>query len=155
MAAITVKSWQRAEFKDQFGRGTEKGKRLADVPETISATLGEVFRADAIVADDYTRVVLWQDGDSGVAAFKWLWFESDADVLLELTMDRAGAGTGPTYAVVKVAADFPFQLAADELLCTITTSGAATTTEALDQIAVQNNVANAAGDANVSLVLLD
>lgn len=140
---------------DVGGEDKEAGSR--DTPKEISLD-GEFFECRKVVADDYNVETLWTTGDGGLATFDFLWFETDADVLLELRNDD----TTDEFAVIEVKAGVPFVLAADDLLANDAgasdlTDGAQTAAADIDQIdriAVQNNVANDAGDATVRLILI-
>ncbi len=123
-----------------------------------SITIGEgAFDTRKVVDDNYVYEVLWATGDGGLDTFSFLWFESDADVLLELRNDDAT----DEFAIIEVKADIPFVLNSDDMLAndagasdiTDGTETAAAAIDQIDQIAVQNNVADAAGDATVRLVL--
>lgn len=149
MAAITVKSWQRAEYRDSYGNVHPLGKRLGDAPDTIAAANGEIHVAEPIVADDETKVALWATGDSGLANYSYLWFWSDVAVLLEFV------GTGPIYNVVGIAAGEIYTRQTDDMLSSITVTSETTTMVQVIAINVQNNVGEGAGDAKVKLVLLD
>lgn len=125
----------------------EVGSREVAQEITIA---GECYEVQVVVADDYGRQVIWQNGDAGIDDFDVLTVESDVDVLLELTIDRAGT---PSYTVLEVYAGVPFILASDDMLNAVL-DGTVATMDQIDQIAVQNNVADAAGDATVKLMLL-
>lgn len=112
---------------------------------------GSKYEVITTVADNYGRELLWQNGDGNVDDFDVLVVESTEDVLLELTIDRAGT---PAYATLGVLADVPMILTSDDLIDAITTNESETTVDQIDQIAVQNNQADGEGDATVRLTLL-
>ncbi len=127
-------------------------------PVSISLTTGLVHEVRAKVEDNYAAEVLWTTGDGNLDTFEFLWFTSDADVLLEL---RNTAATDE-FALIEVKADVPFVLNSDDMRATATGttvigdgsgSGTTTTLNQIDQITVQRDVADAAGDALVHLVL--
>ena len=127
-------------------------------PVSISLTTGLVHETRTVVEDNYAAEVLWTTGDGNLDTFELLWFTSDADVLLEL---RNTAATDE-FALIEVKANVPFVLNSDDMRATAsgTTvigdgsgSGTITTLKQVDQITVQRNVADAAGDATVHLVL--
>ena len=139
------------EVTNDFGDTCAYGNRDSEAPQDIILT-GEKFETTTIVADDFTRIVLWQDGDAGVAAFDLALFETTADILIELAIDRAGT---PTYGVLTVEANRPLCLTSDEMVNAVLTDGSATTMDLIDQIAVKRNVADGVGDATVHMVLWD
>lgn len=132
----------------------EVGSRSTSQSITIDGVVFETrFQLTNESGDDFNRQVVWQDGDSGVSDFDVLVVESDADVLLELTIDREGT---PEYATLKVYGDVPFILASDDMVAAITVDGSSTTMDQIDQIAVKNNATGAAtsNTATVRVVLL-
>jgi len=144
--------WSRVEIVDGDGVAIVQptGQRLGELPRAITLAGEETYANRLVVADNYTRVVVWQDGDGGVADFDLLIVLSDVNVLLELTIDRAGT---PLYAVVEVKANIPYLLSSDDMVAAVLTNGSATTMDQIDQIAIKNNVADDAGDANVTIIL--
>ena len=139
------------EVINNTGLVTPYGNKTTDAPRTVSLT-GEQFYTSSVIADNYTRVVLWQDGDAGVAAFDIMLFESNLAVLVEFAIDRAGT---PTYGVIEVTANNPIILTSDDMVNAVLADGSATTMDQIDQIACKNNVADDAGDATVHLTLWD
>ena len=130
-----------------------------DTDYTLSLTNGTKYEAIAVVADDYTAETLWATGDGGMDTFEALLILSDVDVVLEL---RNSAATDE-FALFDVKANVPMFLTPAQLRATATGTtvvgdgagtGTATTMNDCDQIVVQNNAADAAGDATVQLVLL-
>lgn len=133
------------------GELVEIGSRTVASEITIAGNKFEIIKTitNAADPDDFNRHVLWENGDGGIDDFDVLALYSDAAVLLELTIDRAGT---PKYATLGIAAGVPLILSTDDLLSAITVDGTATTVDQIDRIAVQNNVALAT--ANVRLLLL-
>ena len=149
--AYTVKIWSRIEVVGPDGNVIEAiGLRPTDPPVKVNAAGQERFVVEATVADNYTVVNLWTAGDGGVADFDVLVLVSDKDILLELVEDYA---TTPLYSTVTVTANVPFVLAADDVVNVATATTVSTTSDVIDQINVQRNVADAAGDAQVKLYL--
>ena len=132
------------------GELVEIGSRETAQSVTVDGTK---FEAVCVVADNYTREVIWEAGDAGIDDFDLVVITSDADVLLELTMDKDGSGTGPAIATLGLLADVPFILTSDDML-NAEASGTPTATELIDRIAIQNNVINAAGDAVVRVLIV-
>lgn len=150
--AGTARLWGPwTEVTSNNGRVRGYGSKMTDAPKSISLSQ-EAYHTTATVADNYTKVTLWQNGDGGLDTFDVLLFESDADVLLELVEDRTGS---PLYSTINVTANNPVRLTADDIVNVASSSGGATTTDVIDEISVQRNVADGVGDANVELVLLD
>ncbi len=154
--SVTVKLYQMLEV-DVGGEIKSLGSLTA--PLEYTAATEEVFEVRTVVADNYVRQVLWQDGDGGVDDFDVAIIETDADILIELAADRAGT---PKYQIIELKVDATIGsgrlfLVSDDTNTTANTvlaSGSATTVDQIDQIAVKNNVADDAGDANVRLILL-
>jgi len=129
------------------------------VPVSYDITNGHVHEVRAQCDDDYLDEVLWTTGDGNFDEFELLWFVSDADVFLELRNTQAT----DEFAVIEVKADVPLILTSDDIGAH--DSGAtrfddaeqieATDFDQCDQITVQRNVADAAGDATVHLVLFN
>lgn len=139
------------EVTSNNGRVRGYGNKMTEAPKTIALT-EETYHTTAVVTDNYTKVTLWQNGDGGMSTFDILLFSSDQDVLLELVEDRAGT---PLYSTINVTANNPIRLTADDIVNVVSTDGAQTTTDVIDEISVQRNAADSTADANVELVLLD
>lgn len=150
--SYTARIWQRVEFLNANGVPIAPpiGMRLDEAPRVLALAGEESFVANAVVADDYGKVTLWNDGDGGLADFDLLVFYSDKAVLLELVIDRAGT---PTYSTIGVSAKYPLILTSDDCVNAVLTDGSATSMDQIDSIRVKNNVANGVGDANVQLIL--
>ncbi len=125
-------------------------------PVEITLTTGLVHETRAVVTDNYTVETLWTKGDGNLDTFEFLWFLSDADVFLEFRTDM---GTDE-FLILPVLANVPFVLAGDDAGASDTTSrldGSALVEDTdfaqIDKITVCRNVADAAGDATVHLVL--
>ena len=152
MSARVIKYYPpRAEIEDEHGNIIPMGAKDGALPKIIT-TGGESFMANPLVADDYTRVVLWQDGDSGVTAFDFLMIETDLAVLIEYTIDRAGT---PAYGAFELPAGHVEVRSSDDMVAAVLTNGSETTMDQIDQIAVKNNTADGTGDATVTLRLFD
>jgi hypothetical protein len=139
------------------GELVEIGSRIAAQTVTVTGEKFEIVTQITNTDDDsgaggtdFQRQVIWQDGDGGLDDFDVLVMTSDADVLLELTIDRAGT---PVYAVLGILADVPFYLTTDDFISAITVDGTETTVDQIDQIAVQNNSATA-NTATVRVLLI-
>ncbi len=121
-------------------------------PVEISLTTGLVHETRAVVADDYAEQTLWTSGDGGLDTFEFLWFLSDADVLLEFA-DVAGT----ECFAIQVKANVPFILSYDDILVSDSAASIVTgdvaTMKTINRILVHNNGAEAIGDATVHLVL--
>jgi len=127
-------------------------------PVTYTITNGHVFEVRAQCDDDYLDEVLWTTGNGNIDTFELLWFKSDADVFLELRNTQAT----DEFILIEVKADVPLILTSDDIagFDTATRFDDAVLVEATDfdqcdQITVQNNAADAAGDATVHLVLFN
>ena len=101
-------------------------------------------------------LVIWQTGQGNLDDFELLWFVSDADVFLELRNTHST----DEFILIKCVANIPLILSADEIAGYQTSTRIddgqlveATDWDQCDQITVQRNVADAAGDATVHLVL--
>jgi len=136
----------------------EYGSKTLPVEFTI--TNGHIYEARGQVDDDYTADVLWVTGDGDFDAFEFLYFISDADVLLELRNDAAT----DEFLLFEVKANIPLILTGDGCrgrddgttpIGDGAGSGTITTLNDVDQITVQRNVADDAGDATVLLVLMN
>ena len=150
--ATLVKIWNYLEATLPSGKVESLGDISTSAPRTISAASDEVFRATAIVADSYTAVTMWTAGDSGVSDFDVGVILSDETVLAEF---RSTAGT-PDYAAIGITANIPFIFSSDDFVANtsaIITSTSSTTTNLIDRIVVQRNVADGQGDADVTLIL--
>ena len=151
--SVSIKVFQHFEI-NIGGELKEGGSRTA--AEEISVD-GHVFEVRTQIDDNYLDEVLWTTGDGAVDDFDFLWFESDADVFLELRNTRSP----DEFLLFEVSADIPFMLSSDDVGAYDTTTRIddaqlveATDFDQVDQITVQNNVADAAGDATVRLVLI-
>ena len=126
------------------------------VPFHMDITDGLIHEVRAVVADDYNDEALWTTGDGNLDAFELLYFLSDADVFLEL---RSTTGGLDQYVLLEAKADVPLILTSDDIAGTAATQmGAGVLTDGVefdqcDLITVHRNVADAAGDATVYLVL--
>ena len=125
-------------------------------PVEVTLTDGLVHETRAIVADDYGVETLWTKGDGNLDTFEFLWFLSDADVVLELRTDMAA----DEYILLPIKASVPFILAGDDAAGhdTATRLDGSALVEAtdyaqVDRITVGRDAADAAGDATVHLVL--
>ena len=160
--SVTVKIYQMVQV--DVG-GEIKSLGSITTPLEYTAATEEVFDVRAAVTNavadasgDYVRQVLWVEGYGGVSDFDALFFECDADCLLELTCDKDGDSTGPTYSTIKVPVDATVGkgrlfIAGDDLVQIITTDGTVTTMLRIDQIAVQNPSA-IVNTVNVRLILI-
>lgn len=153
----TIKVYNHFEMLLVTGQIVKGGSRDTPVELTVD---GIVYEAQATVVsavdpDDATLEKLWETGYGNLDTFKFLFFESDADVLLMLRNDNAT----DQYAVIAVEANIPVMLAADDLIGNDDATapcidGTITTPDQIDEISVQNNVA-VESTANVRLVLID
>lgn len=127
-----------------------------ETPTTISFTNGVIFSVvNTIVADNFSQATLWTTGDGNVTTFQFGLLLSDADVFVQLQNDDAGANE---YAVIFVPANLPFYFGpligastSDRLDGADLISG--TDYDDVSGIQVQRDVADAVGDATVSLYL--
>lgn len=151
--SVTIKVFQHFEVSIG-GELKEAGSR--ETAQEITAA-GHVFEVRAQVDDNYLDEVLWTTGDGNIDDFDFLWFESDADVFLELRNTMSP----DEFLLIEVKADIPLMLSSDNVGSYATTTRLddaqlveATDWDQVDQITVQNNVADEAGDATVRLVLI-
>lgn len=126
-------------------------------PVDFTLTNGHVFETRGQVDDDYHDDVLWNSGEGGLATFELLYFKSDADVFLELRTDMAA----DEFVIIEVKANIPLILTSDDMAGHDTAArfdGAVLVEDTdwaqCDQVAVQRNVADDAGDAVWHLVLM-
>lgn len=149
---VRIKTWVEVVNTATGKAVTEPiGTRWDEAAKTISAAGNELYRVTATVADNYTRITLWENGDGGLDDFDALVFISDKAVLLELVEDRAGT---PLYSAFSIAANIPFVLSTDDIMNVVAVNESVSTTDTIDGIYCQNNVADAAGDASVTLLLV-
>lgn len=124
-------------------------------PADITLTDGLIHEVRAVVEDDYGVETLWTTGDGNLDTFEFLWFMTDAAVFLELRTDMAT----DEYLILPVQAYVPFILAGDDAagIDADRLDGAvlveATDYAQVDRIRVCRDVADAAGDATVHLLL--
>lgn len=125
-------------------------------PTTISFSVGAAYAIEnMVIADNYSQATLWQTGQGNVSTFEFGLLLSDVDLWIQLRNDDSGAAE---YSLIFVKANLPFYFGAK--------SGAGTTDRLdglvlvdntdyadVDQIQVQRDVADAVGDATVSLYL--
>ena len=149
----TVKIWTHLEVT--LGSATKEFGHKT-VPEEFTITNGHIFEARAQIDENYQDDVLWNSGEGGLDKFELLWFESDADVFLELRTDMAA----DEYLIIEVKAGIPLILTSDDMAGHNTAArfdGAVLVEDTdwaqCDQIAAQRNVAAAGGNALVHLVL--
>lgn len=128
------------------------------VPVSYDITNGHVHEVRAQCDDDYLDEVLWTTGDGNFDTFELLWFVSDADVFLELRNTQAT----DEFILIEIKADVPLILTSDDIAGYDTATRfddaaliEATDWDQCDQITVQRNVADAAGDATVHLALFN
>lgn len=136
--------------------GVVKAYGDTETPVNFTITDGLVHEVRAIVADDYIDEVLWTTGDGNLDTFELLWFLSDADVFIELRNTQAT----DEFILLEVKANVPLILTSDDIAGYDTATRfddavlvEATDFDQCDQITVQRNAADAAGDATVHLVL--
>lgn len=139
-----------------FGSAVKEYGSLT-TPVTFTVTDGLIYETRAVVADNYLDEVLWTTGDGNLDTFELLWFKSDADVFIELRNTQAT----DEFILLEVKANVPLILTSDDIagFQTATRFDDAVLVEATDfdqcdRITVQRNVADAAGDATVHLVLM-
>lgn len=138
--------------------GVTKEYGSTTVPVELNLADGHVFETRAQIDDDYHDDVLWNSGEGGLDKFELLWFESDADVFLELRTDMVA----DEYLIFEVQANVPLILTSDDMAGHDTAArfdGAVLVEDTdfaqCDQIAAQRNVADDAGDSIVHLVLFN
>lgn len=139
-----------------FGGVVKEYGSLA-TPVTFTVTDGLIHEVRAIVADNYLDEVLWTTGDGNFDTFELLFFLSDADVFIELRNTQAT----DEFLLLEVKANVPLILTSDDIAGYQTSTRfddaelvEATDWDQCDRITVQRNVADAAGDATVHLVLM-
>ena len=128
------------------------------VPVEYTITNGHVYENRGQCDDNYLNEIIWQTGDGNFDTFELLYFKSDADVFLEL---RSDMGTDE-FVVIEVKANVPVILTSDDIAGhdTATRFDDAVLVEdtdwaQVDQITLQRNVADDAGDAVYHLVLMN
>ncbi len=102
-------------------------------------------------ADNFNLVTMWQDGDSGVGDFEFLFIENlnttaGEDLTVGFTRDRAGT---PSHANLIVPAGNILMLPAGNLTTADLTDGSVETADLIDQIRFKND--NDATAADISL----
>lgn len=129
-----------------------------EIPTEFDLTNGHVHEVRALIEDNYADEILWTAGDGNLDTFELLWFESDADVFIEL---RNTTGGLDQYLLLEVKANVPLILSSDDIAGTAATQLAdallsdGVEFDQCDRIQIQRNVAAAAGDAKVYLVLFN
>ena len=138
--------------------GVEKTFGSKSTPVDVTITSEHIFEVRGQCDDNYLDEVIWTTGDGNIDNFSLLWFESDIDVFLEL---RSDMGTDE-FILVEAKAGVPLVLASDDIAGydTATRFDDAELVEntdwaQCDRISVQNNVADAIGDATYHLVLMN
>ena len=129
------------------------GDRLNDT--TITLASGQQFCAtDVTVADNYGTALLWTSGDGGMTSYSHGWVYSDKDVVIELRSDNGTAEFVLMFVEADVLTALPAEIGGDT---TESLDGAilvdGTDHDTVDRVEVQNNVADAIGDASVSIFL--
>lgn len=150
--AIVVKTRMQIDLIDNSAGIVlaSSDRRITDAPASTTISGGEKYEVRTVIADDYTRLILWQNGDGGLDTFAFLLLETDVDVLVELAIDRAGT---PTYSVQTVTSATPLILGSDDQLNAVLTNGSGSSMDQIDQIAAKRNVADAGTNANVHLLI--
>jgi len=135
--------------------GEAKEAGSLTTPQEITVD-GYVFECRTTVATEYIDEVLWTTGDGNLDNFDFLWFESDADVFLELRNTMAT----DEFLLFEVKAGVPFVLTSDDVggYQTSTRFDDAALVEAtdfdqVDQITVQKNTTGGSA-ATVRLILV-
>lgn len=128
-------------------------------PVTFTPTLGIVFDATDVVADNFGIETLWTTGAGGVDTFEYLFLLSDVDVYVEL----ANTDTSPDERVLLLArGGIPliipgglvggFASDVSRLDASVLVSG--TDYDNITWIKVQRDEAEGVGDATVRLILV-
>ena len=118
---------------------------------------GEAYDVSVAITNssgtNYVRQVIWQSGIGGLDDFDVMVVETDADISVELTIDRAGS---PTYSLLGVEAGNLMVFTTDDILATIAADGSADSMDQIDQVAIKNNVNGSSADvtANVRVLLM-
>jgi len=149
--STSVRIWNYIEATMPSGKVENIGDMTSGIARTVTAASDELFKATAIVADAYTAVTMWTAGDSGVSDFDVGVILSDQTVLAEF---RSTGTTG--YAAIGIAANVPFVFSSDDFVAkasAVVSTTVQTSTNLLDRIVVQRNVADGQGDADVTLML--
>lgn len=125
-------------------------------PVEMDLTNDHVYEVRTQIDDDYLDEVIWTTGDGAVDTFELLWFVSDADVFLELRNTMVG----DEFILIECKANVPILISSDDIAGHDTATRfddaqliEATDWDQCDQVSVQRNVADGAGDATVHLVL--
>ena len=131
-----------------------EGDLEADV--TITLTSGGYFRAHKLLADNFTADIFWTKGEGGMDTFTHGFVFSNQDVVVELRTDKGTAefvllfirANELTPLAVKVGGNTTESL--DGLILVDGTDF-----DDVDRIEIQRDVADAVGDATVSLYLFN
>ncbi len=117
--------------------------------------LQEVFEAQLDIAntsaDNFNLVTVWEDGDSGIQDFSFLYCENQntttgQSLTLGLTRDRAGT---PAYANLIIPASHSIIIPSGNLTTANLTDGSAETADLIDQIRFKND--NDATSADITV----
>jgi len=153
--AVTLSLTQHFKVTLADGSVLELGSK--ETPFTLSLTNGTKHEVVDVIPDDYGQDVLWTAGEGGLDTFEALLFYSDADVWLEL---RNELTAGAQFIVHKIQGGVWHLLTSLELASAAATvfDGAVLVDDTdyaqIDRVECYRNVADAAGDATVHLVLL-
>lgn len=147
--AIELKFVQALYVGDDLLIGSDTSKQSI----TLSSGQSYVIQ-DKTIADNYGEDILWASGDGGLDNYTHGFIYSDQDLIVELKTDN---GT-PEYVLLEVKAN---------VIASLPAIAGGNTTESIDgavlvdgtdyddvvQIRIQRDVADAVGDATVSLFL--
>lgn len=147
--AIELKFVQALYVGDDLLIGSATSKQSI----TLSSGQSYVIQ-DKTIADNYGEDILWASGDGGLDNYTHGFIYSDQDLIVELKTDN---GT-PEYVLLEVKAN---------VIASLPAIAGGNTTESIDgavlvdgtdyddvvQISIQRDVADAVGDATVSLFL--
>jgi len=146
------------KFTATLADGTYLEIGSASPANTLTLTNGRKYEAIVQIADDYTADTIWETGDGGMATFEVLLLYSDNAIVLELRSDVAG----DEFVLLKLQGGVWHMLTTDDIggYPTATRLDGAVLVEdtdfaQVDQINVQRDVADAIGDAEVHLILLN
>lgn len=140
-------------FTANTGGDVRSGGSLKEFKEITGLT--EAFDIQVEVAntsaDNFNVATVWQDGDSGVQDFSFMYVEnlnttSGQDLVVGLTRDRAGT---PGHANIKVPAATSMIVPNGFLTTADLTDGSAETADLVDQIRFKNDNDATAADISV------
>lgn len=153
--SVTLSLTQK--FEATLADGTKLDIGSKTTPLTLTLTTGTRYDTLVTVADDYGSEVLWTTGGGGMDTFEAALIYSDVDVFIELRNEQST----DEFSLIFIQGGVWHLLSSDDMGAYQTTTridGSAlvdnTDFGQVDNITAVRNVADAAGDALVHLILL-